>query len=375
MTAIIGAFDRTGEFRACARSYQQRVVSGRIHIKPRKATRRGLGAATTTFLEAAKHLSTELQLTHTKLRKLLILLEEPHADIPSISKLVNVIQCDVVDLNKSVVSLKALEIQTHGELTFRLQSLKHNGLIVSGIECRLAYLVSRFQKTLENNKERIFDKSESAIPSATSSLGATLTSSGNPNWQTNGHDSTNLYHPPLSDASPIQPEPITRITLDFHTSGSSPKYPATESVARPSFVPGTQFSGFASYPIHHLSSSGTFNSPAQTSATLNDSTEQTQLLLPLADQEVRQRDANLKRVESTIIQLGEIYQQFSTLVQEQGDMVMRIDSNTEETELNIGSAHEHLLVYLRGVTARRAFMVKVFVTLLICFFLFAWLRR
>ncbi|GAA35142.2 tRNA (guanine-N7-)-methyltransferase [Clonorchis sinensis] len=359
MTAIIGAFDRTGEFRACARSYQQRVVSGRIHIKPRKATRRGLGAATTTFLEAAKHLSTDLQLTHTKLRKLFILLEEPHADISSISKLVDVIQCDIVDLNKSVVSLKALEIETHGELTFRSQSLKHNGLIVSGIECRLAYLVSRFQKTLENNKERIFNKSESAIPSATSSLSATLASSGNPDWQTNGCDSTNLYHPSLSGVSPIQPEPMTRITLDFPTSGSSPKYSATESVARPSFVSGTQSSGFASYPIHHLSSSGTFNSPAQTSAAPNDSTEQTQLLLPLADQEVRQRDANLKRVESTIIQLGEIYQQFSTLVQEQGDMVMRIDSNTEETELNIGSAHEHLLVYLRGVTARRAFMVKM----------------
>ncbi|VDP85038.1 unnamed protein product, partial [Echinostoma caproni] len=62
---------------------------------------------------------------------------------------------------------------------------------------------------------------------------------------------------------------------------------------------------------------------------------QQQLQLPILDQEVRQRDAAMRRVESTIVQLGEIYQQFSSLVREQGDLVTRIDSQTEEAELNM----------------------------------------
>lgn len=99
-----------------------------------------------------------------------------------------------------------------------------------------------------------------------------------------------------------------------------------------------------------------------------------QLQLPIFDQEVRQRDAAMKRVESTIVQLGEIYQQFSSLVREQGDLVTRIDSQTEEADLNIGAAHEQLIAYFRSISTRRAFMVKVFIAILLCFVLFAWIR-
>ncbi|CAH8463940.1 unnamed protein product [Dicrocoelium dendriticum] len=92
-----------------------------------------------------------------------------------------------------------------------------------------------------------------------------------------------------------------------------------------------------------------------------------QLHVSFADQEVRQRDAALRRVESTIIQLGEIYQQFSTLIHDQHEVVQRIDGHAEDTELNIGSAYEHLLVYFRSVSSRRVLMLKLFVILLVCF--------
>ena len=49
---------------------------------------------------------------------------------------------------------------------------------------------------------------------------------------------------------------------------------------------------------------------------------------------------------------------------------MRIDSNVEESEMNIESAHTELLKYFRSVTSNRWLMVKVFATMIIFFIVF-----
>lgn len=80
-------------------------------------------------------------------------------------------------------------------------------------------------------------------------------------------------------------------------------------------------------------------------------------------------------MESTIVQLGEIYQQFSTLVQEQNDLVLRIDSQTDNVEMNISEAHAQLLVFMRRISAQRGLLIKVFITLILCFVVFAWIVK
>lgn len=93
------------------------------------------------------------------------------------------------------------------------------------------------------------------------------------------------------------------------------------------------------------------------------------------EQEIRQRDSTIRRVESTIVQLGEIYQQFSTLVQEQNETVLRIDSHTDNLNWNVSEAHSQLLVYFKHISRRRNFLFKVFAVFLICFILFVWFTK
>ena len=48
----------------------------------------------------------------------------------------------------------------------------------------------------------------------------------------------------------------------------------------------------------------------------------------------------------------------------------RIDSNVEESELNVEAAHGEILKYFQGITSNRWLMVKVFLTLIVFFIVF-----
>ena len=50
--------------------------------------------------------------------------------------------------------------------------------------------------------------------------------------------------------------------------------------------------------------------------------------------------------------------------------VFRIDSNIEETELNVDAAHSEILKYFQGITSNRWLMAKVFLTLIVFFIIF-----
>lgn len=49
--------------------------------------------------------------------------------------------------------------------------------------------------------------------------------------------------------------------------------------------------------------------------------------------------------------------------------VYRIDSNIEDTELNVEAAHTEILKYFQSVTSNRWLMIKIF-AVLIFFFIF-----
>lgn len=92
---------------------------------------------------------------------------------------------------------------------------------------------------------------------------------------------------------------------------------------------------------------------------------------------VRQREApsasasTIRHTEATIVQLGQIYEQFAYLVREQAEVVTRIDGNVEDAAANVDFAHGSLVEFLRHVSGRRAFMFKFFAILLTIFCLFA----
>ncbi|XP_076632873.1 syntaxin 5 [Colletes latitarsis] len=84
---------------------------------------------------------------------------------------------------------------------------------------------------------------------------------------------------------------------------------------------------------------------------------------------VQSRAETMQNIESTIIELGGIFQQLAHMVKEQEEMVERIDSNIEDTELNVEAAHAEILKYFQSVTNNRWLMIKIF-AVLIFFFIF-----
>lgn len=83
----------------------------------------------------------------------------------------------------------------------------------------------------------------------------------------------------------------------------------------------------------------------------------------------QERAESMKTIESTIVELGGIFQQLATLVKEQEEMVDRIDTNVLDMEMNVDMAHTEILKYFQSVTKNRALMIKIFIVIVI-FFLF-----
>lgn len=103
----------------------------------------------------------------------------------------------------------------------------------------------------------------------------------------------------------------------------------------------------------------------------NQQQNQTQqmMLYDESDNYVQQRAETMQNIESTIVELGGIFQQLAHMVKEQEEMVERIDSNVQDAELNIEAAHGQILKYFQSVSKNRWLMIKIF-GVLIMFFIF-----
>lgn len=88
-----------------------------------------------------------------------------------------------------------------------------------------------------------------------------------------------------------------------------------------------------------------------------------------SDSYVQQRAETMHNIESTIVELGGIFQQLAHMVKEQDEAIGRIDANIQETEMNVEAGHREIMKYFQSVTGNRALMFKVF-GVLIFFFIF-----
>ncbi|KAJ1970110.1 Integral membrane protein SED5 [Dispira parvispora] len=72
------------------------------------------------------------------------------------------------------------------------------------------------------------------------------------------------------------------------------------------------------------------------------------------------RATAIQSIESTIAELGGIFQQLAQMVSEQRDVVQRIDANVEDIEMNVTGAQSELLKYYSYVSSNRWLMLKIF---------------
>ncbi|KAL6776969.1 SYP3 [Auxenochlorella protothecoides x Auxenochlorella symbiontica] len=93
---------------------------------------------------------------------------------------------------------------------------------------------------------------------------------------------------------------------------------------------------------------------------------QTQLLaVAPQDTYLDSRAGALRQVESTITELGGIFQQLAHLVAEQGEVALRIDENVDDTLANVDAGQAQLLKYYDTISSNRWLILKVFGVLML----------
>ena len=110
-------------------------------------------------------------------------------------------------------------------------------------------------------------------------------------------------------------------------------------------------------------------SPSSSSALQGPQSEQQLLMMEEAqpaNSYISQRGEAIEAIERTINELGGIFGQLTTMVSEQGEMIQRIDANTEDVVENVEGAQRELMKYWSRVSGNRWLVAKMFGVLMIC---------
>ncbi len=68
---------------------------------------------------------------------------------------------------------------------------------------------------------------------------------------------------------------------------------------------------------------------------------------------LQSRSDAMQNIESTIVELGGIFQQLAHMIKEQEEIMVRIDSNVDDTAMNVEAGHQQILQYFQSVTSNR----------------------
>jgi syntaxin 5 len=82
---------------------------------------------------------------------------------------------------------------------------------------------------------------------------------------------------------------------------------------------------------------------------------------------IQERGQAIEAIERTINELGSIFGQLASMVSEQGEMLQRIDANTEDVVDNVQGAQRELLKYWNRVQGNRWLVAKMFGVLMVSF--------
>ncbi|CCH44842.1 Syntaxin-5 [Wickerhamomyces ciferrii] len=97
--------------------------------------------------------------------------------------------------------------------------------------------------------------------------------------------------------------------------------------------------------------------------------QQLQLLEEQSSQYLQERHNAVETIESTINEVGNLFQQLATMVSEQSEVIQRIDNNVEDIDLNIQGAQRELFKYFNNISNNRWMFLKIFGILIIFFIL------
>jgi len=298
--------DRTNEFLSAVKSLQSRQSNGYVSAKKDLTYR-------SQFMLNAKKIGIDLANTFAKLEKLTILAKRKSLfdDKPvEIQQLTYIIKQDIGNLNNQIAHLQeASRSQRQGGK----HKQTHSNSVVVVLQSKLASISNDFKSVLEVRTENL-------------------------KQQKNRRDQ-------FSSQTPVS-----------------------------SSMPPSAMSGYSGSILLQDEANSFNGCKSDTSINMDmDDRQRYQQQLQLIDESdtfIQNRADTMQNIEQTIVELGGIFTQLATMVKEQEEMVHRIDSNVEDTSLNVEAAHGEILKYFQSVTSNRWLMIKVFGILIVFFIIF-----
>jgi len=306
--------DRTAEFQSALRSLQGRQQVRQLQPNPMTSANRmnrNLDQYT-EFMRVAKSIGKNISKTYSKLEKLALLAKRKSLfedKSVEIQELTFIIKEDINGLNQDIAKLQKISRGSQTANGKHLQS--HSSGVVVGLQSKLASMSTEFKNVLQLRTENLKEQ---------------------------------------------------RTRQDQFTQG-----PVTSSLP-PSALTGF-YKGSALVPEDSYSGGDISIDIGDNAGALRH--RQSQLLAQdETESYLSSRADAMQSIESTIVELGGIFQQLATMVKEQEEVVQRIDGNIEDAEMNVEAAHTELLKYFRSVASNRWLMIKVFALLIFFFVIF-----
>ncbi|XP_061644032.1 syntaxin-5a isoform X2 [Phyllopteryx taeniolatus] len=285
------------------------------------------------FTVMAKRIGKDLSNTFAKLEKLTILAKRKSLfddKAVEIEELTYIIKQDINSLNKQIAQLQDL-IKSRGAPGGKhIQT--HSNTIVVSLQSKLASMSNDFKSVLEvrteNLKQQRSRREQFSQPPATTS-------------------------------------PLNANNFRSRKKGAQEPHAARE--------PRNDYQGFTTSNVKESSVLMQDESRSLGDVAIDMDSQANPLQLQLIDEQdsyIQSRADTMQNIESTIVELGSIFQQLAHMVKEQEETIQRIDSNVEDTQLNVEAAHSEILKYFQSVSSNRWLMIKIFLVLVVFFIIF-----
>ncbi|XP_034546258.1 syntaxin-5a isoform X1 [Notolabrus celidotus] len=320
--------DRTLEFQSACKSLQGRPNG----VQPSKPALSALRQRS-DFTVMAKRIGKDLSNTFAKLEKLTILAKRKSLfddKAVEIEELTYIIKQDINSLNKQIAQLQDL-VRSRGAPGGRhIQS--HSNTIVVSLQSKLASMSNDFKSVLEVRTENLKQQRSRR---------------------------EQFSQPPVSSS------PLMANNFRSRKKGAQEPHAARE-----------QRYDYQGYTTSNLKESSVLmqdESKSMGEVAINMDSQTNPMQLQLIDEQdsyIQSRADTMQNIESTIVELGSIFQQLAHMVKEQEETIQRIDANVEDTQLNVEAAHTEILKYFQSVSSNRWLMIKIFLVLVVFFIVF-----
>ena len=342
--------DRTNEFFTTIKLMENKPQYINSELRQRKLAAAGASASAAAhntvanqqysrFMLGAKSISKELCLTYQKLehlhelarRRTMFDAEDTNRQL---NELVYIIKQNINSLNSQIEQLRMNQV--NGGYLYASKNIEsHSKNVVLNLQQRLASMSSDFKSALELRSQNMAQQRlREQQFSKSGSNGSDFASASNGHQQPSGNPYSSQVMKPLNQITNR-----SNTVIDFGDGSSGTHDQQQQMQLEPQQQQQLQ---------------------QQKQASLFDTT----------NEYLEERANTMQSIESTIVELGTIFNQLATMVQHQEEMITRIDSNVNDASLNVEAAHESLLRYFNTISNNRWLMLKVFGVLFAFFMLF-----